>query len=72
MKEGGYLVYKCRRCGGINTNTHSPQLMEDMTVFLATGRQLSSGNPMIKHPLHCCADGNLGVMDLIGGEYDED
>lgn len=72
--EGGFLVYKCRRCGGEVRNTHVP---DGVTVlyYLLFGYDIPSHwwrTPLPhKESIHHCKDGSLGVADLIGVEIDK-
>lgn len=74
--KGGVLVYKCRRCRELNKNTHIPtgygtatiiSIMQDIPI-----PQEIKGVPVSKFAFHDCEDGNLGVCDLIGFEYDKE
>lgn len=68
----GNILYKCRRCGEIIDSMHSPRLMEDIVAFIITGNQISPGNPIGDPITHHCKDDNLGIADMIGGQFDED
>lgn len=74
MNNPGVLVYKCRRCGGIDQSTHAPDV--DMAVILTVldMDMPKDWGPQKPHMtcIHNCKDGNTGVCDLIGGEKDKD
>ena len=72
----GFLLYKCRRCGEIEKNPHSPDTFISLEVARGVldkepkewfGMGMSCG--MIG--LHTCKDGNMGIHDLIGAELDK-
>ena len=73
MSKDGFLVYKCRRCGELVRNTHTPDV--DMAVILVvTGSEIPKdwgGVTPKTIGLHTCKDSNIGVTDLIGGEEDK-
>ena len=70
IPKEGYLIYRCRRCG-VEIKTakvnHLPVAVRTLcysgTVYTATGREESAMRP------HTCADGQVGITDIIGGEY---
>jgi len=70
-QKSGNLIYKCRRCGGLDRSIGVPNLMEDLTHIVLFDNPRSEGIKPHKIMTHSCEDGNLGVMDLQGGEYDK-
>ncbi len=73
MNKGGFLIYKCRKCGELIKNSHVPDVFIAL-VFAQTGRDSSklwSGGTRIQMiDNHYCDDGCIGVTDLIGAEED--
>ena len=72
MSNSGYLIYKCRRCGELNKNCHVPDGTITLLSIMTKDLHLKDGstyNPL-KIEIHNCTDGNLGIADLIGFEYD--
>ena len=73
LSKGGFLVYKCRRCGKIVKETHVPDVMMAVTVIVC-GTKLpkswGAATPRLTE-CHICEDKQMGV-DLIGGEEDTD
>jgi hypothetical protein len=67
IDDMGFLEYKCRRCGEIGRNSHVPSIQSAVIGIVAVGKTPWTG--MVGHILdvHSCADGGLGVSDLIGG-----
>lgn len=37
MKEGGYLVYKCRRCGGLDKSCHAHDALTVLIEIVNNG-----------------------------------
>ncbi len=67
----GRLLYKCRRCDGIDDGTHSPDVMlriSEMRLY-GTVRTIEGISTSLLG-FHCCDDGHFGVTDLIGAELD--
>ncbi|MCL2110241.1 hypothetical protein FWH30_01515 [Microgenomates group bacterium] len=67
----GWLVYRCRRCGKevkVAAVNHLPSALRAVCVkgslYTANGKEEFASRP------HTCADKNVGVMDIIGGEYE--
>ena len=72
QKRGGFLAYKCRRCGDRIEQCHAPEL--DLALIC-----LTSNNPLPKEwfgvspgmtGLHYCSRIHVGITDLIGGTLD--
>lgn len=62
------FLYKCRRCGGMKTNTESSYKSAPMHLM---GAVYKFGIPTGQSPLpmieiHDCEDGGEGLADLIG------
>ena len=73
MDKGGYLVYKCRKCGKVYHNTHAP-LIHVALIDIINGYNFPEGwFGAVREPekmmfdLHTCSDTNIGVADLMGG-----
>ena len=67
---GGMFLYKCRLCGGIQETTFSPDWHASVTWAFG-GVDLNRA--VTQHPMaptavdtHQCADGRVGVTDLVG------
>lgn len=73
MNAGGVLVYKCRRCGELNKNTHTPHCLMSLTLITGGIPQPKEWGAIVPKivSFHVCDDKNLGVTDLIGAEMDE-
>ena len=72
--KGGDLIYKCRHCGKIIRDTHVPDLQLAMIAMTSHAEHFwmkDWGTPMHITEVHYCDLKNIGVTDLIGGEYDE-
>lgn len=80
--KGGFLIYKCRKCGAEVKNTHVPDVQLAL-ILIINGDKLPAkwgGNETL-HGIHTCNAFyvNLdkrnfpvyGVTDLIGGEEDK-
>jgi hypothetical protein len=70
--RSGVLLYKCRRCGKINKDTHTPDgiitiayVMNDIPLPKEWGVQICGKTGMCN-----CGNENIGVSDLIGFERD--
>ena len=74
LENGGVLQYKCRRCGKVSANTHIPKGSATiiLTCVLNNYEILEKirGVPASQYSICNCNDGNLGVSDLIGLEFD--
>jgi hypothetical protein len=70
MNKGGWLQYKCRKCGKIEQNIHAPDatyaLLLIMNGHYDTLEKIWGGMPVRQHSIHCCKNGEYGVSDLIG------
>jgi hypothetical protein len=72
MTEGGFLLYKCRRCGEVRKNIHAPYCLIALSHINTKGITPKEwGMQMGITDIHCCADGNLGISDLIGAVLDK-
>jgi len=69
----GYLIYKCRKCGGINKNIHVPDVINALTCITADLPLPKNWGAIIPKmtDIHCCSENELGVADLIGTEADK-
>lgn len=72
MNKGGFLIYKCRRCGKLLNNTHAPDGVIVVLTLLNRGNLdgLWGGMPVHLTDICFCDDRNIGVADLIGCEFD--
>lgn len=69
--KGGFLLYKCRICGGIEKKTHAPDGLIAL-IHLINGDKLPwEGVQPYMLTLHTCNKKSTGIADLIGVEYDE-
>lgn len=69
--RGGPLVYKCRMCGGLDESLHAPDVMAALVFIGVRGETPREwGIVAGRTSLHHCADGSLGVSDIIGGRPD--
>lgn len=73
MNKGGFLIYKCRRCGKLNKNIHVPDGLIAISHLLVNGNLhgLWGGAIASLKDICSCNDGNIGVTDLIGCEFDK-
>lgn len=74
MKDGR-LVYRCRRCGAEIKKIDVPQLQPAIAMILydledAWKKKKWGAEMPDKVEFHHCEDGNIGITDLIGGEFD--
>jgi hypothetical protein len=69
----GKLIYKCRLCGDHHRPTGVPNLLTALVAMVTNTPVPEEWDslPIAIEPLqlHSCADGRVGVSDLIGGEY---
>lgn len=72
MNRGAFMVYKCRMCGELHKSFHVPDGM-------VAAIEMTKGAPFPEHwgghtpnmvSVHYCKDGNIGVTDFIGCEFD--
>ncbi|MDP5274340.1 hypothetical protein [Chengkuizengella axinellae] len=73
MSKGASLDYKCRRCGKVVKDSHVPDGTLAV-VYLTIGAQFPKewGDTAVNMiSSHHCSDGNIGVIDLIGCEFDK-
>lgn len=71
--KSGFLIYKCKRCGELVKDTHAPNGTITLSCIITNSRLPSEwmGTTPLKEDIHNCKDGNLGVSELIGFEYDK-
>jgi hypothetical protein len=75
MNKGGFLQYKCRRCGEIVQDTHVPDLQAALLYILNDWDMKImgwTGVPANKTDTHRCKKDEWGVIDLIGGVEDKE
>ena len=72
-QKNGVLIYHCRRCDKyikVAEVIHLPSAMKGLCVSGKTtdrwGREEFSCRP------HVCPDGQIGVTDIVGGEFVEE
>ena len=68
MNKAGTILYKCRLCGSFYEDAHAPDghayLIAAMFDFpLHSGFTVDRKN---QFSFHVCADGRMGVSDLVG------
>lgn len=69
--EIGRLVYKCRKCNGLDKSRSIPNIKEAL-VCLTLAQSVDCGVTSIELlKVHFCEDGELGISDLIGAERDK-
>lgn len=68
MSQPGRIVYRCRRCGGLDRMVHTPDLFASVLALAANSRDPSAGFPCKATSTHACTDGGFGISDAIGGE----
>lgn len=66
----GKIFYKCRRCGEVYYDTHTPQLVPSIAFAIGGFKEEEFHVDLVS--VHSCKDGNIGVSDLIGGEFDKE
>lgn len=69
---GGYVYYKCRRCGKVDFSIHAPDLRYSLSCVLngyPHPEKWGGPQPTLMS-YHHCDDQRLGVVDLIGGNLD--
>ncbi|WCS68193.1 hypothetical protein Goe21_00830 [Bacillus phage vB_BsuM-Goe21] len=67
----GVLVYKCRRCNKEDKSTHVPDGLTALIGLINDKPLPWNGIPIEKTSICNCKDGNLGVSDLIGFEFEK-
>ena len=67
---GGKLLYKCRLCGAVDSNTYVPDIQLAILCILNGYPKPEQWVGMLPSAssTHLCEDGKTGVADLIGGE----
>lgn len=70
----GCLVYKCRRCGEEWREQRVPDVVPSLVNVLTQQKDLSSiaATPKPLLFVHSCNDGNKGVSEIIGGEFEKE
>jgi hypothetical protein len=68
ITRGGFMLYKCRRCGGVDDSVHVPSIVWAFTQIDQNGSTKEiPGAPQGWHGLHRCNHGDVyGVSDLVG------
>jgi hypothetical protein len=76
MAEGGDILYRCRYCGEIWAEEHSPSILGTLVATLSADEP--GGSPPqwtglfgTVYSIHHCQNGDLGVADLIGARHDK-
>lgn len=70
--KGGFLKYKCRRCGEIEGSVHVPCCLVALSNINTNGKTPREWGMQIGiTDIHSCNDGNLGISDLIGAVLDK-
>lgn len=59
--QAGKLIYNCKRCGAV-IRTPYPDMFEAL-VTAAAGET--------SNPIHTCDEFQIGITELVGGNYDE-
>lgn len=81
MRQGGNILYRCRKCGEEFTNTHTPDCLASLT-YACLGVDM---NPKVTGPtapmmfdIHLCSGARgpakgtvMGIGDLIGAIEDD-
>ncbi len=70
MTKKGTFVYRCRRCGTIYqyaTFSHLPASAKAACLAGSARDQLGREHFLMRP--HTCPDGQVGITDLIGGEF---
>lgn len=57
----GHLIYNCKQCGAVIRHAY-PDIQKALSEAI-TGKLL--------HRTHGCSEAQIGVTELVGGEYDE-
>lgn len=69
IRQPGVILYRCRRCEGLDSSLHTPDIDTSILAAVSTGRDpYGPTQPLVGW--HRCADGAMGVTDLIGGVPD--
>jgi hypothetical protein len=70
--HSGFLIYKCKRCRELIKNSHAPDGNITLcSIITNTNIPKEWGVTPTKEDIHTCKDGNLGMTELIGFEYDK-
>lgn len=70
---GASIVYKCRRCARFDKSTHAPDGHRVLFHILSNTPVPEEwlGVQPGETQIHHCPDGNIGVADIIGCEFDD-
>ena len=68
MNKGGFLLYKCRKCGKVSKNIHCPRVSSYLIEIYVFGKSLDGDCKMIS--IHTCSKKVIGISDLIGCQED--
>ncbi len=70
-RELGRIVYRCRRCWQFDRSLSSPDITQTLlSVLDGTRDPNASGIRASLRSIHICADGAIGVTDVVGAELD--
>lgn len=70
--KSGILIYHCRRCDNYIKMAKVQHLPSSVKALCLSGETTDRwGREEFSCQPHTCPDGQIGVTDLIGGEYDE-
>lgn len=70
--KGGFLEYKCRRCGEVVQRPHVPDINIAMACLIINKVTPKGwGIQVGMTDIHGCKDGDLGLLDLIGAVSDK-
>ncbi len=73
IERPGCLVYKCKRCGEELKEQRVASVIPSLVCVMTQTKDMSLGFQANPKPLlfvHDCPDGNKGVSEIIGGEFD--
>jgi hypothetical protein len=72
MDKGATLIYKCRMCGELHKPIHTPKGHLTLMCVMYDWELPKEWFGVMPHKtnFHICNDGNIGVSDLIGCEFD--
>ena len=66
--QAGWAAYKCLRCGQLHNDGQGIYTADLEGTMQST---LAGGGSLPFYTMHDCADGSVGVCQLIGGVYKE-
>ncbi|MDN9012400.1 hypothetical protein [Brevibacillus laterosporus] len=71
LNRGGFLEYKCRRCGVVKNEFHAPNGFEAFLAISKNGSTPEEWGPCATwYGTHICDDKHLSITDFIGIKYD--